>query len=100
MVTTHFRLHEACKKNRVVLHNELSPGRPLEFHCYSLYNDLGIQNLTFNGTPFVIEFHDDVLFLTEWDCLLRQEPDLEYFYNVEVYKAGHRFIPKCGEIRI
>ncbi|KAF8088041.1 hypothetical protein N665_0557s0041 [Sinapis alba] len=100
LVTTYFRPHEACVKNRVLLHNELGPGRLLEFHCYSLYNDLGVKNLTFNATPYVIEFHDDVIVLTIWDCLLRQGANLEYFYKVEVYKAGHRIIPKCGQIRV
>ena len=100
LVTTYFRLHEACEKNRVLLHNELGPGRILEFHCYSVNNDLGVKNLNFNATPYVIEFHDDVILITTWDCLLRQGANMEYSYKVEVYRAGHRIIPKCGQIRV
>ncbi|WZZ85091.1 hypothetical protein YC2023_113670 [Brassica napus] len=93
-------LHEACEKNRVLLHNELGPGRILEFHCYSLHNDLGVKNLNFNAPPYVIEFHDDVIIRTAWICLLRQGANKEYSYQVEVYRAGYNFIPKCGEIRV
>ena len=100
LVTTYFRLHEACEMNRVLLHNELGPGRLLEFHCYSVNNDLGVKNLNFNATPYVIEFHDDAILITTWDCLLRQGANLEYFYKVEAYRAGHRIIPKCGQRRV
>ncbi|CAH8392807.1 unnamed protein product [Eruca vesicaria subsp. sativa] len=98
LVTTYFRLHETCEYNRVVLHNELGPGRLLEFHCSSMYDDLGVRNLTFNATPFVIKFHDDLYYITYWNCLLRQGVDMEYFYNVEVYKAAWLF--RCGQIRV
>ncbi|CAN6970393.1 unnamed protein product [Brassica rapa subsp. trilocularis] len=100
LVTTYFRLHEACEKNRVLLHNELGPGRILEFHCYSLHDDLGVKNLNFNAPPYVIEFHDDVIIRTAWICLLRQGANKEYSYKVEVYRAGYNFIPKCGQIRV
>ncbi|KAL0718339.1 hypothetical protein Bca4012_067661 [Brassica carinata] len=98
LFTTYFRLHEACEKNRVVLHNELGPGRLLTFHCVSNKDDLGVKNLTFNAIPYVIEFHDDILFLTIWECLLQQGANMEYFSKVEVYKSG--IIPECGQIRV
>ncbi|KAF8103889.1 hypothetical protein N665_0183s0064 [Sinapis alba] len=100
LVITYFRPHEACIKNRVLLHNELGPGKRLEFHCYSAHNDLSVNNLNFNDTPYVIKFHDDWLFQTIWDCLLKQGANMEYFYRVEVYKAGRRVFPKCGQIRV
>ena len=100
VTVTYFRSQEACVKNRVVIHNELGPGRNLEYHCYSNKDDLGIKNMAFNATPYVIEFHDDVILITTWDCLLRQGANMEYSYKVEVYRAGHRIIPKCGQIRV
>ncbi|KAL0856426.1 hypothetical protein Bca101_061579 [Brassica carinata] len=100
LVTTYFRLLQACEKNRVLLHNELGPGRVLEFHCYSVDNDLGVKNLNFNAPPYVIEFHNNVMIRTTWDCLLKQGANKEYFYKIEAYKAGYNFIPKCGQIRV
>ncbi|KAF8088043.1 hypothetical protein N665_0557s0043 [Sinapis alba] len=100
LVTTYFMLHEACEKNRVILHNELGPGRLLNFRCVSNKDDLGIQTLAFNATPYVIAFHDDLLYVTTWRCLLRQGVNMEYFYRVEVYSTGQRFLPRCGEIRV
>lgn len=46
LVTTYFRLNEACKKNHVVLHNELGPGKLLKFHCISFKDNLGNQTLS------------------------------------------------------
>ncbi|KAF3503547.1 hypothetical protein F2Q69_00040025 [Brassica cretica] len=102
LVTTYFRLHEACEKNRVLLHNELGPGRILEFHCYSLHNDLGVKNLNFNAPPYVIEFHDDeeLYSATKWNCSFRQGTHLEYYYDVEVYNEGDRLFPRCGQLRV
>ncbi|CAH8392808.1 unnamed protein product [Eruca vesicaria subsp. sativa] len=103
LVTTYFRLHEACENNRVELHNELGPGRTLEFHCSSVHDlrdDLGVKNLNFNAPPFVIEFHDNVVYRTIWNCLLRQGVNKEYFYNIEAYKAPKNFIPRCGQLRV
>ncbi|KAL0718341.1 hypothetical protein Bca4012_067663 [Brassica carinata] len=93
-------LHEACEKNRVVLHNELGPGRLLNFRCVSNDDDLGIQTLAFNATPYIISFHDDILLVTTWRCLLRQGANMEYFYRAEVYSSGDRLIPNCGQIRV
>ncbi|KAL0743434.1 hypothetical protein Bca4012_084947 [Brassica carinata] len=100
LTSTYFWPHEACVKNRVLLYNELGPGRLLKFHCYSTYNDLGFKNLNFNDTPYIIEFYDSWVFLTKWVCLLRQGANMEYFYNIQVYKAAHSLIPKCGQIRV
>ncbi|CAH8392819.1 unnamed protein product [Eruca vesicaria subsp. sativa] len=100
LVTTYFRLHKACEKNRVILHNELGRGRILKFHCYSADNDLGVKNLNFNAPPYIIEFHDDVIYRTTWNCLLRQGANMEYSYEVEVYRAGDDIIPKCDQIRV
>ncbi|CAH8392804.1 unnamed protein product [Eruca vesicaria subsp. sativa] len=100
LVTTCLRLYEACEKNRVILHNELGPGRVLTFHCASNNDDLGIQTLAFNASPYIIAFHDGVFFLTSWKCMLRQGTNMEYFYEVQVYRAGQIYKPKCGEIRV
>ncbi|KAL0746937.1 hypothetical protein Bca101_028939 [Brassica carinata] len=100
LVTTYCRLHEACEKNLVILHNELGPGRLLQFHCVSNDDDLGTQTLAFNASPYIISFHDELLRVTRWTCLLRQGANMEYFYQIQAYKAGDRFIPKCGQIRV
>ncbi|KAF3569357.1 hypothetical protein DY000_02011506 [Brassica cretica] len=102
VTVTYFRPQEACVKNRVVIHNELGPGRILEYHCYSNRDDLGIKNMAFNATPYVIAFHDEIFYLTTWNCLLRQGPNNnnKFVYDVQMYKAGPRLIPRCGQIRI
>ncbi|CAH8392803.1 unnamed protein product [Eruca vesicaria subsp. sativa] len=100
LVTTYFRLHEACENNRIELHNELGPGRILELHCHSLEDDLGVKNLNFNAPPFVIGFHDNVITRTAWYCMFRQGANKEYFYKIEAYRAGYNFIPRCGQLRV
>ncbi|CDY65631.1 BnaCnng48030D [Brassica napus] len=37
-----------CEKNRVIIRNELGPGRSLEYHCHSNGKDKGVQFLKFN----------------------------------------------------
>ena len=98
---TCFGLNQACIKNHVVILNLLAPGRILEYHCYSNVDDLGVKRLDFNATPFTIKFHDEIPNLTKWNCILRQGPNnsMEYSYDVEVYKAGPRIIPLCGQLR-
>ncbi|ESQ31673.1 hypothetical protein EUTSA_v10005414mg [Eutrema salsugineum] len=100
IIATCFEPNEACKKNNVEIHNELGPGRILELHCYSKDDDLGIQKLSFNAPPYIIRFHDEVINLTKWNCILRQGAKMEYSFDVEVYKAGARVIPRCGQLRV
>ncbi|EOA17932.1 hypothetical protein CARUB_v10006341mg [Capsella rubella] len=97
---TSFVLNQACKQNQVVIMNELGPNRILEFHCYSNKDDLGIKTMGFQGTPYTIRFHDEIPNLTRWNCILRQGANMEYSFDVQMYKAGPRLIPRCGQLRI
>ncbi|KAG2278323.1 hypothetical protein Bca52824_060878 [Brassica carinata] len=58
--------------------------------------------MAFNATPYVIAFHDEIFYLTTWNCLLRQgtNNNNKFVYDVQMYKAGPRLIPRCGQIRI
>ncbi|WZZ12437.1 hypothetical protein YC2023_105526 [Brassica napus] len=56
--------------------------------------------MAFNATPYVIAFHDEIPNLTTWNCLLRQGPNNKFVFDVQMYKAGPRLIPRCGQIRI
>ncbi|RID43857.1 hypothetical protein BRARA_I00692 [Brassica rapa] len=95
VTTTYFRPQEACIK--IVLHFITNS---VLFHCCSKDNDLSVKNLNFNATPYVIEFHDEIPNVTKWNCLLRQGANMEYYFDVEVYKAGPRLVPRCSQIRV
>ncbi|EOA19028.1 hypothetical protein CARUB_v10007681mg [Capsella rubella] len=96
----YFVVNQACKQNNVVILNELGPGRVLEYHCRSKDDDLGVKKMNFNGPPYTIRFRDEIPNLTRWACIFRQGPSNEYSFDVEVYKAGERLIPRCGQLRI
>lgn len=100
VTTTYFGFNEACKENHVVIQNELGPGRVLEYHCRSKDDDLQVHSLDFKGTPYTIKFHDEIPNLTRWACIFRQGPRKEYSFDIEVYKAGARLIPRCGQLRV
>ncbi|KAF2562636.1 hypothetical protein F2Q70_00018876 [Brassica cretica] len=100
VTSTYFGINEACKKNQVEIHNQLGPGKVLQFHCRSGDDDIGVKTLNFNAVPYIIRFHDEIPNLTKWDCILRQGPKMEYSYDVQVYKAGPRLIPRCGQLRV
>ncbi|CAH8277217.1 unnamed protein product [Arabidopsis lyrata] len=93
-------INQACVENHIVILNLLAPGRILEYHCRSNDDDLGVRRLDFNATPFIIKFHDEIPHLTKWNCIFRQGPNMEYSFDVEVYKAGPRLIPRCGQLRV
>ncbi|KAL9281426.1 putative plant self-incompatibility S1 [Arabidopsis thaliana] len=97
---TYFGLNQACKKNIVEILNQLAPGQILKYHCRSEDDNLGVKQLNFNATPFVIRFHDEIPNLTRWNCIFRQGPNNSYSYDIEVYKAGPRLIPRCGQLRV
>ncbi|ESQ31671.1 hypothetical protein EUTSA_v10005113mg [Eutrema salsugineum] len=97
---SYFELNEACKENHVVIHNELGPGKILQLHCRSKDDDLGIQTFNYKAAPSIIRFHDEVINLTEWNCIFRHGPKMEYSVDIEVYKAGPRVVPRCGQLRV
>ncbi|XP_013607543.1 PREDICTED: uncharacterized protein LOC106314158 [Brassica oleracea var. oleracea] len=77
LVTTYFRLNEACKKNHVVLHNELGPGKLLKFHCISFKDNLGNQTLSLQC-------------LSIYHCIIPRKS----------CSLPDRIIPICGQIRV
>lgn len=99
--TIYFGFSDACKKNQVIIQNQLEPDRVLEYHCRSKDDDLQVHTMNFNATPFIIRFHDAIAKLTTWACIFRQGPNMEYSYDIIVYKAADRFIfTRCGQKRI
>ncbi|CAF2116112.1 unnamed protein product, partial [Brassica oleracea] len=61
-----------CEKNRVIIRNELGPGRSLEYHCHSNGKDQGVQFLKFNeerNFEFVDHFFGKK---NKVNCVLRQ----------------------------
>ncbi|XP_010466977.1 PREDICTED: uncharacterized protein LOC104747102 [Camelina sativa] len=100
VITMHFSLNEACKPNFVEIHNQLAPGRVLKHHCRGSINeqDKGVKYLKFNET-FVIEFSDvsSRRERTVWTCLLSQGDKMEFFFDVQVYRAAS--IERCGQYR-
>lgn len=93
------KLNQACKKNEVVIRNQLGPGSILKFHCHSKDDDLGFKQLNFNAAPSVIKFHEAFGKTTQWICLFQfgKSKRISNFYEVEVYKGT--FFPRCGQLR-
>ncbi|CAF1921556.1 hypothetical protein HID58_095565 [Brassica napus] len=72
VTSTYFGLNEACKKNQVEIHNQLGPGKVLQFHCRSGDDDIGVKTLNFNDVPYIIRFHDEIPNLTNFDVRSEQ----------------------------
>ncbi|ESQ31672.1 hypothetical protein EUTSA_v10005700mg [Eutrema salsugineum] len=100
LVASYFEPNEACKENHVVIHNELGPGKILQLHCKSEDDDLGIQKFNYKAPPSIIRFHDSAVKLTTWRCVFRHGPQMKSFNDVQVYRAGRRLVPRCGQLRV
>ncbi|KAG7543206.1 Plant self-incompatibility S1 [Arabidopsis thaliana x Arabidopsis arenosa] len=91
-------LIEACKKDRVEIHNQLGPGSILTFRCQSNENNLGINQLNFNAAPYIIQFHERVGGGTRWNCHFMYGNETKYVQDIVVYE-GTTFFPRCGQLR-
>ncbi|ESQ29752.1 hypothetical protein EUTSA_v10023818mg, partial [Eutrema salsugineum] len=87
-------LHESfvfdkSKDNVIVIRNQLGSGIILQHHCRCNINneDRGIRKLEFNGN-YTINFKDSGDKRTTWNCVLSYGPKMEYFFDVEVYRAA------------
>lgn len=92
-----FRVNEACKKNAVVIHNELAPGSILDIRCFDRTTVRTFQ-LKAGAPPFIIYFKDTFPQRTYWECTFRHGPNLKYyFHRLETYAQG--FVKRCGQFR-
>lgn len=96
VIAISFRLNGACPSNRVVIHNQVGPGIPLQYNCYGKN---GKQTLK-SGVRYIrtsshtITFTDDyykkgsTYARTIITCNLRYGPANEnYFEGLKVYKS-------------
>lgn len=101
VLAIHFSLNEACKKPNIVeIHNQLAPGKLLSHRCRGSINeqDKGLQYLKVNQT-FKIVFSDvsNRRERTVWTCMLRHGPKLEFYFNLQVYRAAST--ERCDQYR-
>lgn len=96
-----FSLNKACTKPNIVeIHNQLAPGKLLMHHCRGSINeqDKGLKYLKFNET-FIIDFSDvsNRNERTVWTCKLRHGPQMEFYFNLQVYRAAN--VRRCNQYR-
>ncbi|CAN8303444.1 unnamed protein product [Cochlearia groenlandica] len=100
IITMSYTLNEACKKNHIVIHNQLAPGKLLQYQCRRNIGNVlhNVETVNFN-TFKIVEFEDKFTSKgrTVWRCVLRHGPKMEYFYDIIVYRAAS--YPRCGQLR-
>ncbi|CAN8312334.1 unnamed protein product [Cochlearia groenlandica] len=97
LLSLSFKLNESCKRNHVVIHNQLAPNKLLNINCRADDGKIRKHDLMFNATPYIIDFKDknwpdD----TSWHCVLLYGPKLE---NVCDFEAYHVNFQRCGQLR-
>ncbi|CAN8288314.1 unnamed protein product [Cochlearia groenlandica] len=104
VIAMYFGLNEAgCKRNGVVIHNELSRGVVLDIKCNWQKPDYDRPHMTKRlnyGEPFYgIYFKDNgnIHYHTKVYCRIGFGSNPEYFYPIEVYAADK--YPRCGQLR-
>ncbi|KAF8089622.1 hypothetical protein N665_0501s0034 [Sinapis alba] len=87
-----------CKKNRIIIRNELGPGRNLEYHCHFNGKDEGVQLLKFNEER-IFKFSDPLIGKKKkMNCVLRQ--GLWMRYSSRDFEAYHTSKERhCGQVR-
>lgn len=97
VIVMYLGLNEACKRNHVVIHNQLSPGRILDIDCRGDDGHRRSDKLNFNATPYIIDFkYNSWPDKTTWYCVLSHGPKQMYYYDLEVY---HTKYLRCGQLR-
>lgn len=93
----YFGLNEACKRNHVVFHNQLTPGSILDIYCRNNHGRIRTQKLNFNVTPYIVDFKDYVWpEKTAWYCVISHGPSLMFHYDLEAYHTKDK---RCGQLR-
>lgn len=96
LVTTfYYGVNEACEENKIVLRNQLGPGRIFQYHCRSEKKDLGVLYLN-NEAIRIIKIKDEGL--TKWHCLLKHGVYMRLYNDIEVYHKS-TLDPQCGQLR-
>lgn len=86
-----------CDKNVLAFENKLASSRgPLEVHCKSANDDLGVHLVNFNAPAYNFSFGDGVILRTKWDCIIRHGPKMEYVLDFIAYIGG--FARRCGAL--
>ncbi|EOA36589.1 hypothetical protein CARUB_v10011784mg [Capsella rubella] len=102
VTTIYFGTNEACKKNQVVIHNELAPGIVLDIGCRKdsiVHPPTRFYSLKYKDPFYIIEFEDNnqVPHDEKWYCMLSYGTRPKYWYDIEVYRQG--YAPRCGQLR-
>lgn len=102
ITTMCFVLTEACKKNHVVIHNEIGPGIILNIACRNRSIDrtpTRFHEMNFKDPFYIIEFEDNnqVSHDSKWYCLLSYGPKPRFYFDIEVYRQA--MYPRCGQLR-
>ncbi|XP_002894304.2 S-protein homolog 25 [Arabidopsis lyrata subsp. lyrata] len=102
VTTMYFGINEACKKNHVVIHNELGPGIDLNIACRQLSIERTpsrFHTLKYKDPFYIIEFADNnqLPHGEKWYCLLSHGTRPKYWFDIEVYAQA--YYPRCGQLR-
>ncbi|ESQ50751.1 hypothetical protein EUTSA_v10023047mg [Eutrema salsugineum] len=93
-----FGLYEAKNPNRIIVHNQLGSGIPLQYHCHDNGDkDTGVRTLSEFNSNWTHTFFDSIGVIV-WNCDLHFQTDKEYYFdNLEVYRNG--IIIRSGQLR-
>lgn len=84
----YFGLNEACQQNRLQFHNHLPASRFLSIECNE--NNKTISHIiNYKSPPYIIYFQNNhnLTIGTIWRCLLRQGPNLPFYFNLHPYHS-------------
>ncbi|KAL0897501.1 hypothetical protein Bca101_081462 [Brassica carinata] len=89
-----------CHKNTLVFQNNLTLSQStLKVHCKSKDNDLGDHFVKYKDPAYNFSFHDDVIFITEFDCyLFWKGGNLVYHQTFIAYIGAYFF--RCGALYV
>lgn len=96
----YFGLNDACAGHRVEILNHLAPGKRLQYFCRTNNApiDPTIRYLNFNeGKNFTFKDSYSNFGRTTWNCDLKHGPNMEYSFDIQVYRAASR--ERCGQFR-
>ncbi|CAG7866868.1 unnamed protein product [Brassica rapa] len=93
-----FGLNEACKKNIVMISNQLYSSRGnLLIECSDNKGKFSSNLLSFDASPFIISFSDYRWPKeTRWDCTISHGENNKFYYDLQVYHANFQ---RCGQFR-
>ena len=93
-----FGLNEACKKNIVMIANQLYSSRGnLLIECSDNKGKFSSNLLSFDANPFIISFSDYRWPKeTRWDCTISHGENNKFYYDLQVYHANFQ---QCGQLR-